>query len=153
MMVNNMFGRFFKNKKKKSKRGFTIVEAVIAMAVIAIVSAAATSTVRRTLLTTGSDFEYERARVYTENAFEAFIYSDNIIEFNNLLLLDNQLHPQSPLNNEDHSPAVSGTFSSENGAYSIYISVFYPVSGRPHFLAIVTAGSKQLINIDYYKDE
>lgn len=141
--------RLFSSAKTK-KRGFTIVEAVVAMAVIAIVSAAATSTVRRTLTTTGNDFEYDRARVYTENALEAFKFSDNIEQFNMYVVRDG-FSADAPLRDDENNLRTYCSFHNHTNAYSIDINVSYPENGRPHFTATVYGGSKLLIQINYDK--
>lgn len=138
------------NKAKKNKRGFTIVEAVVAMAVIAIVSAAATSTVRRTLTTTGNDFEYDRARVYTENALEAFKFSDNLEQFNMYAVRDG-FSADSPIRDDENNLRTYCSYHNNNNSYSITLSVSYPQNGRPHFSATVYGGSKLLIQINFDK--
>lgn len=143
--------RFFQ-KSKNNKRGFTIVEAVIAMAVIAIVSAAATSTVRRTFATTGQDFEYEHARIYMENALEAFKYSEDLAEFRDLLQIDG-IRSEGSIYDESNMLRRSCSFTSNGTSYQLYISVAYPEDGRPTFIGTVQGKSKILISINYRKGE
>ena len=151
-MIQMLFMEKTKNNKK-CKRGFTIVEAVIAMAVIALVSAVATSTVRRTLTTTSQDYDYEQARIHMENALETFKYCKNLAEFNSYIQIDN-IHSDLSIYGENNVLRTTCSFSSTNSAYRIYITVYFPPddSGdRPRFLGTLYGKSAQLIKIDYMK--
>lgn len=63
-------------KHIKNKRGITIAECVIAMAVILVVSIAATSTIRLSTRNTAQDLKTTEARVAVSNALEIFKISN-----------------------------------------------------------------------------
>ncbi len=64
-------------KTLKNKRGMTIVECVIAMAVILIVSAAGVTLIKMSISNTAMDIKLTEARVDVGNALEMFKASDN----------------------------------------------------------------------------
>ena len=152
-MFEKLFSRRTANRNKR-KRGFTVVEAVIAMAVIAIISATATSIIRRTLSSAGTDFECERARIYAENALEAFKYCDNILDFSRYVARDD-IEPDGSLYDENDIPVTELTFKRENEFSSLIIEVAYPYSNkdRAHIDITVSNDSKVLFSIDYFKGE
>lgn len=70
-------------KHIKNKRGITIAECVIAMAVILVVSIAATSTIRLSTRNTAQDLKTTEARVAVSNALEIFKISITPTDFKN----------------------------------------------------------------------
>lgn len=71
--------------KRVSHRGVTVVEAVVAMAIIAIVSFGALSVIRSSRSTAGADAAYEQARYRAEAALECFKFADDQKEFEQAL--------------------------------------------------------------------
>ena len=149
-----MFKKLFSKRSKNRRRGFTVVEAVIAMAVIAIISATATSIIRNTLSTTGTDFECERARIYAENALEAFKHCDNMLDFNRYVARDG-IEPEGPLYDENEVPVTELTFKRENEFSSLVIGVFFPYSDdeQAHIEIKLSTDTRVLFQIDYLKGE
>ncbi|GEM_PF-4644129 len=71
-----IFKRLFRKKSHCGKRGMTVGEVIIAIAVIVIVTISAAYTIRMSASATSRDFNYERARIAARNSLEEFKYYD-----------------------------------------------------------------------------
>ena len=69
-----IFKRLFRKKSNCGKRGMTVGEVIIAIAVIVIVTISAAYTIRMSASATSRDFNYERARIAARNSLEEFKY-------------------------------------------------------------------------------
>ncbi|MBO4861133.1 MAG: hypothetical protein J5530_06275 [Clostridia bacterium] len=69
-----IFKRLFRKKSNCGKRGMTVGEVIIAIAVIVIVTISAAYTIRMSASATSRDFNYERARITARNSLEEFKY-------------------------------------------------------------------------------
>lgn len=67
------------------KRGFTLVEVVVALAIIVTVSIAAMSFISTSSVNSARELAYSEARLYASNALEIFKYSKDNTQFDNLV--------------------------------------------------------------------
>lgn len=67
------------------KRGFSLVEVVVALAIIVTVSIAAMSLISTASVNSARELAYSEARLYASNALEIFKYSKDKAQFDNLV--------------------------------------------------------------------
>ena len=67
------------------KRGFSLVEVVVALAIIVTVSIAAMSLISTASVHSDRELAYSEARLYASNALEIFKYSKDKAQFDNLV--------------------------------------------------------------------
>ena len=67
------------------KRGFSLVEVVVALAIIVTVSIAAMSLISTSSVNSDRELAYSEARLYASNALEIFKYSKDKAQFDNLV--------------------------------------------------------------------
>lgn len=72
-------------KLLKGKRGFSLVEVVVALAVIVTVSVAAMSFIKTSSIASDRELAYSEARLYASNALEIFKYAENQAQYTNLV--------------------------------------------------------------------
>lgn len=72
-------------KLLKGKRGFSLVEVVVALAVIVTVSVAAMSFIKTSSIVSDRELAYSEARLYASNALEIFKYAENQAQYTNLV--------------------------------------------------------------------
>lgn len=72
-------------KLLKGKRGFSLVEVVVALAVIVTVSVAAMSFIKTSSIASDRELAYSEARLYASNALEIFKYAENKAQYTNLV--------------------------------------------------------------------
>lgn len=72
-------------KLLKGKRGFSLVEVVVALAVIVTVSVAAMSFIKTSSIASDRELAYSEARIYASNALEIFKYAENETQYTNLV--------------------------------------------------------------------
>ena len=75
-----IFKRLFRKKSNGGKRGMTVGEVIIAIAVIVIVTISAAYTIRMSASATSRDFNYERARITARNSLEEFKYDTQRVQ-------------------------------------------------------------------------
>lgn len=80
-------------KLLKGKRGFSLVEVVVALAVIVTVSVAAMSFIKTSSIASDRELAYSEARLYASNALEIFKYAENETQYTNLV--DKLTKPES----------------------------------------------------------
>ena len=68
-------------KLLKGKRGFSLVEVVVALAVIVTVSVAAMSFIKTSSIASDRELAYSEARIYASNALEIFKYAENKAQY------------------------------------------------------------------------
>lgn len=72
-------------KLLKGKRGFSLVEVVVALAVIVTVSVAAMSFIKTSSIVSDRELAYSEARLYASNALEIFKYAKDEAQYTNLV--------------------------------------------------------------------
>lgn len=72
-------------KLLKGKRGFSLVEVVVALAVIVTVSVAAMSFIKTSSIASDRELAYSEARLYASNALEIFKYAENEPQYTDLV--------------------------------------------------------------------
>lgn len=132
--------------KRVSRRGVTVVEAVVAMTIIAIVSLSALSVISSSRTIAASDAAYEQARYRAEAALECFKFADDPTEFKNALGV---LWP-----NQDDGSSTEYTYTTS--VVTLTVTVDYPPDDsddkRPIFeAACKDKNGKELFRIKYKK--
>lgn len=126
-------------KRKRNRRGVTIVETVIAMAIMTIVCYSALTVIKTSQTTAGEDGVYNQTRYRAQAALECFKFSDSLSEF--------------------ESAVAYASFSGGNGYYTydtysahLTLQVSYPENARPAFRAVARGkNGKLLFSIEYEK--
>lgn len=72
-------------KLLKGKRGFSLVEVVVALAVIVTVSVAAMSFIKTSSIASDRELAYSEARLYASNALEIFKYAKDEAQYTKLV--------------------------------------------------------------------
>lgn len=72
-------------KLLRDKRGFSLVEVVVALAVIVTVSVAAMSFIKTSSIASDRELAYSEARLYASNALEIFKYAKNQAQYDDLV--------------------------------------------------------------------
>lgn len=72
-------------KLLRDKRGFSLVEVVVALAVIVTVSVAAMSFIKTSSIASDRELAYSEARLYASNALEIFKYAENETQYTELV--------------------------------------------------------------------
>lgn len=72
-------------KLLKGKRGFSLVEVVVALAVIVTVSVAAMSFIKTSSIVSDRELAYSEARLYASNALEIFKYAEDQAQYTKLV--------------------------------------------------------------------
>lgn len=72
-------------KLLKGKRGFSLVEVVVALAVIVTVSVAAMSFIKTSSIASDRELAYSEARLYASNALEIFKYAEDQAKYDELV--------------------------------------------------------------------
>ncbi len=75
-----IFKRLFSKRSNGGKRGMTVGEVIIAIAVIVIVTISAAYTIQMSASATSRDFNYERARIAARNSLEEFKYDTDRVQ-------------------------------------------------------------------------
>lgn len=82
-------------KKLPGKRGFSLVEVVVALAVIVTVSVAAMSFIKTSSIASDRELAYSEARLYASNALEIFKYAKDEAQYTELVKEDKLTKPES----------------------------------------------------------
>lgn len=80
-------------KLLKGKHGFSLVEVVVALAVIVTVSVAAMSFIKTSSIASDRELAYSEARLYASNALEIFKYAENETKYTELVEKEKKLTP------------------------------------------------------------
>lgn len=72
-------------KLLRGKRGFSLVEVVVALAVIVTVSVAAMSFIKTSSIASDRELAYSEARLYASNALEIFKYAKDQAQYTELV--------------------------------------------------------------------
>lgn len=72
-------------KLLRGKRGFSLVEVVVALAVIVTVSVAAMSFIKTSSIASDRELAYSEARLYAANALEIFKYAKDEAQYTDLV--------------------------------------------------------------------
>lgn len=132
--------------KRVSRRGVTVVEAMIALTIIAIVSLSALSVTSSSRTIAASDAAYEQARYRAEAALECFKFADSQDEFNTAL--GGLLEQEGGNGNYIHTTKAK--------VVTLTVTVDYPPTDsddkRPIFeAACKDKNGKELFRIEYKK--
>lgn len=127
-----------------NKKGMTILETVIALAVIGIISFAAVGFINGFSKISVKTLDENNATLFAENALECFKFADSDNEFENALKDIASI-----------SKREDGGYVYTSGAYTVVVTATYPgmgESGVAEFACIVTnSDGKVLDSVDSYK--
>lgn len=104
-------------KKLPGKRGFTLVEVVVALAIIVTVSVAAMTFIKASTISSDRELAYSEARLYASNALEIFKYAENETQYTNLVN-DKLTKPESgyvSVKIETNGSTFTATATKQNG--------------------------------------
>ena len=122
------------NRRKSSKKGMTIIETVISLAVIAIVSFTAIGFINR-FSDVNAKMIYETdARLTVENALECFKYAEDETQFFNALNLTRSGFVRQ-----------GGSYILADYNYTVVIAVSFPPEGAASFTCHATDSSGRVI--------
>lgn len=109
-------------KLLKGKRGFSLVEVVVALAVIVTVSVAAMSFIKTSSIASDRELAYSEARLYASNALEIFKYAKDEAQYTELVKEDKLTKPDSGyvsvdivVKTENSKSTFTATATKQNG--------------------------------------
>lgn len=143
------------NKKNKAKRGVSIAEAVVAMAVVVIVSMASISAVIFATNANLKTYNRTRAQNFAQNMLECFKSASSVEEFtrNAAFAEGIDTFPEEPTANGDDRVYE---YTPDNNAFSAVIRISFPdnsdSSSRPTFyVKAIDSSGKTIIELNYKK--
>ncbi|MBO4666657.1 MAG: prepilin-type N-terminal cleavage/methylation domain-containing protein [Bacilli bacterium] len=129
--------KWLKKIMKKVSRGFSIMEVVIAMTVIAVCTATTIAVLERSRNVSSKAFYYYEARELVDNTLEVFKYADNEEQFfNGLGYLDQQYTKEGHLyyyENNLYRIEVTVVFNEYHNGMSTFRAVGYQSNGHQLF--------------------
>lgn len=142
------------NKKNKAKRGVSIAEAVVAMAVVVIVSMASISAVIFATNANLKTYNRTRAQNFAQNMLECFKSASSVEEFTkNAAFAEGIDTFPGPTANGDYRVYA---YTPDNNAFSAVIRISFPdnsdSSSRPTFyVKAIDSSGKTIIELNYTK--
>lgn len=139
--------------KRKNKGGFSLVEVVIALAIIVMVMGAGLSITLSSITTKVKAINRIHAQYFADNVLECFKAADSTTKFE-ALLEEIHIAGDSHLEEGHNDENTYYMCVHESGAYQFiaYIAVTYEVGNRP-FLEINVLGenNEEIISFNYTK--
>ena len=130
-----------------NKKGMTILETVVALAVIGIISFAAIGFINSFSRLSVKTADENKATLFAENALECFKFADSADEFENAL---NALNEVASIDKRE-----DGAYVYTAGSYTVVVTATYPGSGESgtaEFGCTVTNSDGQVLaSVDSYK--
>ena len=127
-----------------NKKGMTILETVVALAVIGIISFAAIGFINSFSRLSVKTADENKATLFAENALECFKFADSAVEF------ENALKDVASIDERE-----DGAYVYTAGSYTVVVKANYPErgkSGTAEFGCTVTnADGQVLASVDSYK--
>ena len=141
--------------KRKNKGGFSLVEVVIALAIIVMVMGAGLSITLSSITTKVKAINRTHAQNFAENVLECFKAADNTEEFERLLPVidnDNDQHRNPYHDERDGTQYYIYTHTSANYQFIAEVAVRYADGERPILKVNVTGeDGTDIISFDYTK--
>lgn len=135
-------------KTNNKKRGFSIMEAVIALAVIVLVTAAALTVVLAAISARVKAVNKSEAQNFAYNVWECFKVSDDIGEFEANVKFAEGVKLDEP------TPDASGnqvyTYTSEKNKFTAIITVDF-ISGE-FYIYVENNKTEEIVSFDYIKE-
>lgn len=138
--------------KNRSKRGYSLVEVVIALSVIVTVSVTALSIVLSSVAAKTNAINKSCAQSFAENVWESFKAADTQDEFLSFVAFseDAVLTESTPGGSEE----TIYTYYSEKHKFTAEIAVLYPENARPELTVTVTdKGGDEIVSFSYRKGD
>lgn len=135
-------------KALKNKRGVTIAECVIAMAVILIVSAAGLSLLKISVINSATDVKLTMSRVDVGNALEMFKACDETVDFKQYILSEGFETMQDDTEAPENTDTAS-VYVKQNGNVTVEITI----EGNKFKAAVFTENGNTMPEVLYEKNQ
>ena len=137
--------------KNRSKRGYSLVEVVIALSVIVTVSVTALSIVLSSVAAKTNAINKSCAQSFAENVWESFKAADTQDEFVSLVAFSEGVDKADITASEGENRNIVYTYSSEKHKFKAEMTVNYQ-SQRPELnLAVTDKEGDEIILLEYKK--
>ena len=137
--------------KNKNKRGYSLVEVVIALSVIVTVSITALSIVLSSVATKVNAINKSHAQSFTDNVWESFKAAETQDEFVSLVAFSEGVDKADITASEGENRNIVYTYSSEKHKFKAEMTVNYQ-SQRPELnLAVTDKEGDEIILLEYKK--
>lgn len=138
--------------KNRKKRGYSLVEVVIALSVIVIVSVSALSIVLSSVATKVNAINKSYAQSFADNVWESFKAADTQDEFLSLIAFSEGTTLTEGVT--DESGKTTYTYYSQENKFTAEIAVSYQENARPELEVIVTdKDGDEIISFSYRKGD
>ncbi|MBE6531473.1 MAG: prepilin-type N-terminal cleavage/methylation domain-containing protein [Ruminococcaceae bacterium] len=138
--------------KNKNKRGYSLVEVVIALSVIVIVSISALSIMLSSVVTKANAINRSHAQSFADNVWESFKAADTQDEFLSLIAFSDGVLLTEGVT--DESGKTIYTYNSVENKFTAEIAVSYQENARPELELIVTdKNGDEIISFSYRKGD
>ena len=138
--------------KNKNKRGYSLVEVVIALSVIVTVSITALSIVLSSVATKVNAINKSHAQGFADNVWESFKAADTQDEFLSLIAFSEGATLTEGVT--DESGKTTYTYYSQENKFTAEIAVSYQENARPELEVIVTdKDGDEIISFSYRKGD
>lgn len=135
-------------KALKNKRGVTIAECVIAMAVILIVSAAGLSLLKISVINSATDVRLTESRVDVGNALEMFKACDGIDDFKSYIL-----SAEFENKNADQTENTVLSYVKQNGNVTAEITIDITDNNQKFSARVFTQNGNTMPEVLYEKNK
>ena len=138
--------------KNKNKRGYSLVEVVIALSVIVTVSITALSVVLSSVATKVNAINKSHAQSFADNVWESFKAADTQDEFLSLIAFSEGATLTEGVT--DESGKTIYTYNSQENKFTAEIAVSYQENTRPELEVIVTdKDGDEIVSFSYRKGD
>lgn len=137
---------------KRNKKGFSIVEAIIALSIIVAVSITALSVVVSSITTKVAAINKTEAQNFAYNVWESFKAAENEEEFISLVNFAEGITLTDGVPDENNVNVY--TYYSEENNFTALVSVKYSATERPEFkIDVADNKGKEIISFSYRKGD
>lgn len=138
--------------KNRNKRGYSLVEVVIALSVIVTVSITALSIVLSSVATKVNAINKSQAQSFADNVWESFKAAENEEEFLSLVAFSEGVSLTA--GTTDESGKTTYTYNSQENKFTAEISVSYQENARPELEVVVNdKDGDEIISFSYRKGD
>lgn len=135
-------------KRLREKRGFSLAEAAISLAVIVIVTVAALSLALTSITVRKKTVQISYAQAFAANVYECFVAAENEKEFVDLVKFAEEVDLSDGNTTDD---VLDKTYECTEKNYKAYVAVSYD-KNRPDLEVTVTNGDgDEIISYTYAK--
>lgn len=131
------------NSKNRSRKGFSILEAVIAIAVISIITVAAITMVTQSIKVERNNIRDAEIKTYSENAIECFRFANDREEFFSLIKKTASFVDE----NEDGTLGENERIELKKSDYTIAITVDLLYNNM--MITAINSSGTEIFSLDY----